>query len=199
MLRLLRYISLLLLAFLLSGCLVGEHGYIHNRKQVYLQSENLPKTRLPSGLQAASMKPSYPIPHGSAFGKRTAASVVPPGNESLMIPETKKHTLKTNQLSLGQGSNGFLTLKIPTDYNAAWQEVTLLLPKQGYQVMGSDSKTGIIEVQEANSNHIYQFSLSQGKDVTLVSVLDQSGNPVSDKVSKKLLTQLKNGLGKQNG
>lgn len=203
MLKLLKYISLLSLVCLLTGCLLGEHGYIHNRKNVYLKSENLPKTRLPSGLQTASMQPTYDIPPGDGFSKRTAASIIPPGNGiALVSPKAKESIFKdSNQLTLGQGSNGFLVLKIPTAYNHAWQEVVDLLPKQGYQVMGSDSKTGIIEVQISainKSNRIYQFSLLQGKNATLVSILDQSGNPVSDAVSKQLLTELRNGLGQQN-
>ncbi len=203
MLRLLRYFGLLLLVFLLAGCIVGEHGYIHNRRMDYLKSENLPKTRLPVGLQPASMEAAYVIPQGSGFSQRTAVSIIPPGNDNdLITSEAKAPLLKPKQLTLGQGSNGFLTLKVPTDYSTAWQKITNLLPKQGYQVMGSDRKTGVIEVMaptsHSNENHIYQFSILQGKQSTFVSLLDQSGNPVDDKISKRLLTQLKNGLGKQN-
>ena len=197
----LRYLILLIMPLLLSSCLVGKHGYIHNRKNVYLHSENLPSTHFPANLQPAEINPSYAIPHGKGFSTQTSVSIIPPGNEGELTSSEKQAVpLNVGKIALGQGSDGFPVLKVPTDYKTAWAKVTKILPKEGYQIMGSDAKTGVIEVmasaKEKQASHIYQFNVLQGKNAVLISVLDQSGDNVAEMMSKKLLTQLETGLRK---
>jgi len=201
MLRLLKGLVLAGVSLFLSGCLVGEHGYIHNRKGAYLHSETLPTVRVPAGLQPVSAKPTYPIPNGKGFSQRTAASLLPPGNNGELTPAKQHHeAIDASKLEIGEGSNGFPVLKVPTDYQTAWKKIVNLLPKIGYGIIGSDDKTGIIEAKSTAENDqaapIYQFSILQGHQVVLVSVLDQSGNAIDAKTSRTILAHLQDELGK---
>lgn len=111
MLKLFNYLILLLLSLLLSGCLFGKKGYIHNRKNTYLTSKSLPKLKLPANLHSAKMQPTYPIPDG-VVKQRAAAPLLPPGN-NWQLTSTQQTKLNTTAMQIRQDSKGVNVLSIP--------------------------------------------------------------------------------------
>ena len=201
MFRLFKYLILIAPGLFLTGCVVGQHGYIHNRKEAYLQSKTLPTIRVPKNLQTAKTETAYPIPNGKDFSQHTAPSLIPPGNNDELTTTKQSHkTIVASKLELGEGGDGFPVLQVPADYQTTWKKVIALLPGQGYQIIGSDDKTGVVEVKSLTKNNkttqIYQLIISQSKSASLISVKDQAGDAVSMTASKKILLRLKDQLGK---
>lgn len=201
MLKLFNYLILLLLSLLLCGCLFGKNGYIHNRKNVYLASKNLPKIKLPANLHSAKIESAYPIADGEFVKQRTAPSLLPPGN-NWQLTTTQQTQLNTIGMKIVQGSDGFPVLRIPTDYPVVWRTIVKLLPQAGYQIIGSDMKTGVIEVRipikQGQTAGVYQFSVLQHPASTSVRVLDQVGQKVPSSTSKPMLQSLSQQLKKDH-
>ncbi len=204
MLKLLNYLILLILPLLLSGCLVGKNRYIHNREHEYLTSKNLPKLKLPAHLHAGEIQPAYPIPDSNTFKQPTAPSLLPPGNNrELAAIDKKPAKLNTVKMEMGQDSYGSPVLSIATHYALVWSSIINVLPQAGYQILGSDRKTGIITVRVPRKNgevaQIYQFTLSQDGATTAMQVLDQTGQVIPSSISKPMLQSLSRQLKKDHG
>lgn len=193
------FITIVLLPLLLSSCLFGQDGYIHDRKQVYLKSQSEPGLKLPAGATPAKAQPSLSIPNGKSWSNGSAPSMLPPGEPQLKGKKAKiHHTAASTSSSLGQYSKGFSSLKVTASYPQTWVNVNKAITKMGYQVIGSDKTTGIIEVMspaEKNQiSEIYQLSLVEADKSTLISLLDQQGNPVSSSQARTMLHKLRSQL-----
>jgi uncharacterized lipoprotein len=194
--RVLQFLFVLVVAFSLSGCLFGSKGYIHDREDDYLSSENIPATKLPANLKPAKVKASFPIPEGKSFSEPVKPSLIPPGNAGAL---KKKSNVKPvsrliKQSVIGLGNDGFPVLKLAKSYKQVWTSLDKKLPDHQYQVIGSDSKTGIIEVKVPStivSNiDIVQLKVVDGDDATLVSALDETGQAIDENQSKAILKNL---------
>ena len=200
MLKQLKFIIIIgLLPLMLSGCLFGHEGYIHDRKQVYLQSQSQPALKLPEGSTPVKAVPSLPIPQGKSWSRTSVPSMIPPGEPQLQgKKEVVRNTATATTSSIGQDSKGFVSLKVTASYNQTWIDVNNAITKINYQVIGNDKTTGIIEVMSpANKgqiSEIYQLSLVQGNKVTLISLLDQQGNSVGNRQAKTILQNLQKQL-----
>jgi uncharacterized lipoprotein len=183
----------------LSGCLFGHDGYIHNRQEDYLKSKSDLPLKIPTNLKTAPMTPALPIPAGKDFADNTQPSLLPPTQanvDSLQANQSAQKQAKTPvKTALGQGADGFPTLKLSASYDMSWFKINKALTKAGYQIIGSDQKTGVVEISSTDSD-IYQIKVTAGSSGTLVSVLDQTGNDVSATVSRAILKKLQTQLGK---
>ncbi len=200
MLKQLKFIIVIgLLPLILSGCLFGSEGYIHDRKQIYLQSQSQPALKLSEGATPVKAVPSLPIPQGKSWSRASAPSMIPPGEPQLQgKKEVVQDTAAATTSSTGQDSKGFTSLKVAASYDQTWVDVNKAITKIDYQVIGNDKTTGIIEVMSPASkgqiSEIYQLSLVQGNKATLISLLDQQGNPVENGQAKTILQNLQKQL-----
>ena len=182
----LRIFSILVSSSLLSSCLFGSDGYIHNRENGYLQAKSIAPTQLPQTASTAKLETTYPVPEGQLASGTTPISITPPGmpvsgtNESVTRATTTSSQMLTNR--------NVPTLKINSPYSKAWAAVNAQLASLDYQVLGSDKVTGVIEVK--TSNNVYQFNLEKYKNITLVTVLDQQGQAADSKIAQQMLEQL---------
>lgn len=189
---------------LLSGCLFGGQGYIHDRSEDYLHSQSEPALKLPASIKPAAMTPAFPIPAGKDFSTPQKASLVPPvsDNAALLKQENAAQTksMQPVKASLGQGATGFPVLRLATSYQVSWFKLKAALIKLKYQIIGSDQKTGVIEIKTPagrnDSAEIYQIKLTAGSKGTIVSLLDQTGDAADIKTAKATLSQLQKQIGK---
>jgi outer membrane protein assembly factor BamC len=180
----LRIFLILASSCLLSGCLFGSDGYIHNRENGYLQSKSIAPTQLPPTASTVKLETTYPVPEGPLPSGTTPISIIPPGMPVATEPVARGVAAPSQLLTNLQ----LPTLKINSAYSKAWDAVNAQLAALGYQVLGADKVTGVIEVKAANS--VYQFNLEKYKNITLVTVLDQQGQAADSKVSTSMLEQL---------
>lgn len=75
-------------SIMLTGCLFGQHGTIHNRSNDYLNTQSDPALKLPNGTQLKDNQPAFPIP--SQPTSKRLPSLVPPGNPDLIDPDAPK-------------------------------------------------------------------------------------------------------------
>lgn len=191
-------------ALALSGCLFGQHGYIHDRQQDYLQSKSAPALKIPANLNTAPMTSNLPIPAGNDFSKTSVPPLVPPGDANVALLQAnqtaEKQAAASVKSNIGQGADGFPVLKMSSPYKASWYKLNKTVTTLGYQIIGSDQKTGVVDVMSpADKNtlsEIYQLKATAGSSGTLITVLDQTGNAVDAKVSQALLEKLQTELGK---
>lgn len=191
-------------ALTLSGCLFGRDGYIHDRHEDYLHSQSDPHLKLPANLRPAEMKPYLPIPQAGDFSTRAKPSLVPPVNENAALLEkeqqAEKSAAKPLKATLGTGATGFPVLKLASSYEVSWFKIKKVVDQLKYQIIGSDQKTGVIEVMTSasdnSSSEIYQIKLAAGSKGTLVNVLDQTGDELDAKTASSILRQLQQAMGK---
>jgi uncharacterized lipoprotein len=184
---------------LMSGCLFGSHGVIHDREDDYLKSKNNPPLKIPSDSKLIGSSDAYPIPAGPAFSNQKPVSLTPPGLDDAATPTDQAN----NQISLGQDADGFAELQMPgSDYNLAWKQIHTAVTKAGYQIVGSDKTTGIIAISVISSGNVgadvYQIKVVQDQAATLVSVIGQTGEPADDATAKTILEKLQAVLGSSN-
>lgn len=194
---LLRIFLILASSSLLSSCLFGSDGYIHNRENGYLQAKSIAPTQVPPTVSAAKLEMTYPVPEGQLSSGTTPISIVPPG---MPVSTTNESVTRERAASSQMLTNYKVpTLKINSVYSKAWDAVNAQLAPLGYQVLGSDKVTGVIEVKSAKNtqfNNVYQFDLEKYKNITLVTVLDQQGQTAEASVSTPMLEQLAKQLNK---
>ena len=190
-------------ALLLSGCLFGGKGYIHDRSEDYLHSQSDPALKLPASVKPAAMKAAFPIPEGTDFSTSKKPSLVPPvSDNAILLQQENAAEAKSKQAvksTLGQGATGFPVLKLASVYKVSWFKVKSAFTKLKYQTIGSDQKTGVIEVMtpadDKTSSEIYQIKVTAGSKGTIVNVLTQSGDDVDSKTAKPILSQLQKTVG----
>jgi uncharacterized lipoprotein len=194
MTNLLKFLLLAGMASSLSGCLVGSDGYVHNRENGYLQAQTIAPTKIPPTVSNVKLETTYPIPTGQLTTGTTPISIVPPGMPAATPKTSGRKATITNQMLMNEQVP---TLKISSNYSQAWDAVIAQMAPLGYQVLGSDKVTGIIEVKavkDSQLNNVYQFYLEKYKASTLVTVLDQQGQAADMAVSTQMLNQLANKL-----
>ena len=190
-------------ALLLSGCLFGARGYIHDRSEDYLHSQSEPALKLPDSIKPAAMTSYLPIPAGKDFSTPQKPSLVPPvsDNATLLQQENIAQTKSKQPVksSLGLGATGFPALQLASSYQVSWFKLKSALTQLKYQTIGSDQKTGVIEIMTPasgnTSSEIYQVKLTAGSTGTMVSLLDQTGDDADAKSAKSVLSQLQKEIG----
>lgn len=168
----------------LSGCLVGSDGYIHNRENGYLRAQTIAPTQLPATVSNVKLATTYPILGGQLTTGTTPISIVPPGMPVTTAKTSEREATISNQMLMNEKVP---TLKMSSNYAQAWDKVTAQMASLGYQVLGTDKVTGIIEVKNTG---VYQFYLEKYRNVTLVTVLDQQGQAADMAISTQMLNQL---------
>lgn len=194
--------SILLIAVLcslLSACLFGEKGYIHDREQDYLFSKSDPNLKIPAGMSPAKMNSKMPIPAGRDFSRPRKPNLAPPSSNNVRLLQQNQAAMNRakNPISaeLGQGASGFPVLRLRSGYKVSWYKVKAVLTKLNYQLMGSDQRTGVLEIMSANNSaEVYQIKISAGSTGTIVAVLDQTGSDVDAKTASKILSKIKQQL-----
>jgi uncharacterized lipoprotein len=202
MLKLLSQLTALVGAsVLLSGCFFGPQGYIHDRGKDYLKSQSEPSLKLPANMHAAKVTPALAMEPGPDFHSASAPSLVPPGqnNKQISAPAASQTVSQPLKATVGQGAAGFAVLKLSASYAQNWKVLIHALPTLGYQVIGSDKKTGVLEVMTPSAGNaiseIYQFKILDGTSGSIVSVLDQSGDNLPEADAKAILMKLQQKVG----
>ena len=190
MFKKLKYLVLILMPIALSSCFFG----IYNHKNQYLDAQPIPPATIPSDLQPANMDQKLPIPAAPAPATVQSASMVPPDALELLPVAVVDMPKKIQVAAMGTDAQGNPQLKVEGTYARVWQKTTLT--SWGYQIVGTDAKTGVIEVRTPTA---YQFILQSSQptvpgDVILISVLDQQGRALPVSVSQVLLQQLQTAL-----
>ena len=186
--------SICLAPLLLSGCLFGKHGTIHDRSNEYLNSQNEPALKVPANAQLVDHDPAYPVPAGQPLS-REAVSLLPPGFDS-DVAATTNVAAPAASIELTQSDSKHIQLQLNNTKPAvAWRNVTAALTKSGYQIIGSDQSNGLIEisgkVSPQEGTEVYQIKIVSQPTLSVITVLDQSGALLDTKTAKVLLEQIK--------
>lgn len=204
MLKQLSCLSIIVLSTtLLSGCLFGKTGYIHDRHNDYLNAKSEPALQVPAQLKTAKVEAHLPIPAGNDFSNNKRPSLLPPDAASVRAAQqntqAQQQAKKPVSSALGTGADGFPVLKFTRAYSVVWYKLNKALTANNYQVIGTDKKTGVIEFMTAGKSKsdatIYQLSLNQGQAGVLVRLVDQTGDNVASATSQRILKQLQKTMG----
>lgn len=177
--------SFYILPLAAATLLITACGTDHSRD--YLQAQEGPSLKLPPNISSYAMQPAYPIPDGS-WDSDKPISPYPPG--SSLAHKMQPSTQATQQIVvIGVDPEGSAALNITKSYDDVWAQLPKSLQALGFTVKSSDTQAHRYTVIKNNVTYLF-LVVETDLGNTLVSVADASGNVLSDKDSKAIMTQL---------
>ncbi|MBX9706141.1 MAG: outer membrane protein assembly factor BamC [Gammaproteobacteria bacterium] len=159
-----------------------------NHANDYLQAQEGPSLKLPSNLSSYAMQPEYPIPAGPAWNSDKPVSPYPPG--SSLARKMQPSTEATQQIVIiGVDPEGSPSLNIAKSYDDVWAQLPKSFQALGFTVKDSDAQAHRYTVMKDNVTYLF-LVVQTDLNNTLISVADATGNTLSDKDSKAIMTQL---------
>lgn len=184
------FFVIIVLPLFLSGCLFGSKGYIHNRKLDYLNAKTEPALKQDKQTAIINQESKYVIPKSVKADNRLKPNLVPP---TIQASLAEQQTAKSRVWASVVKQNNTVVLVITGKSTKIWSQLNNALTQADYQITGTSEKSGVIEFASlAQSNEQrYQLSISQQKDSSTATLLNQQGEPLAAADAKAILSKIK--------